>query len=220
MKKLFGTLIVLTSIAVSSNSFGAAHVGKNMSHIHMGHVSTQWGDTPNQAGLLPTAMKEAEIALTHATIATKQLNNLNWLKTHTLHVVNAINPRIIPKGPGLGYGFIKAAQGVEKHIKLAANSADASANVKLHAIHVSTSAHNSIVRANKILELAVKVKKSTSANQAAPFVKRIHALAQQIVEGYDANGDGVISWVKNEGGLKASSKHLGIMQKGEGMASM
>jgi hypothetical protein len=35
--------------------------------------------------------------------------------------------------------------------------------------------------------------------------------------GFDTNGDGMISWTKGEGGLDASTKHMGIMRKGEEM---
>ena len=37
--------------------------------------------------------------------------------------------------------------------------------------------------------------------------------------GVDANGDGKITWVNGEGGLKDARKHMGFMQKGEGLSS-
>ena len=219
MKNILLTLLLATSM-ISCASSNAVQTKPKLSHIHMGHVSTKWNDTPEQAGLLPTAMKEAKIAAKHATLATRQLDNLTWMKLHTTHVVNALDPTIVAKGPGTGYGLIKAAKGVVKHINLAASSPDASPNVKIHATHIATSANNSVLRAQQILKLAEKMKKANSPAQAAPIAQRIQSLTQQIIDGYDANGDGTITWVKGEGGLKEAQKHLGIMQKGEGMAAM
>ena len=54
-----------------------------LAHAHMGHVTDSWGDTPNEMGLLPTAIAEADIAVQHAGFAADQLDNLEWMKTHT-----------------------------------------------------------------------------------------------------------------------------------------
>ncbi|MEH6813529.1 MAG: hypothetical protein V7677_13430 [Motiliproteus sp.] len=188
-----------------------------MSHAHMGHVLTSWNGTPNNAGLMTTAMDEATIALQHATAATKKTDDLGWMQMHTAHVVHAVDPTKVDKGPGLGYGLIKASQGVAKHIGAAAASGDASGNIKTHAVHVAASANNAVARASSILRLADDVKGATSAKEAAVFVMDIKALSSQIIEGVDANGDGKITWHEGEGGLNQSLKHANIMAKGEGL---
>ena len=70
-------------------------MAKNMAHVHMGHVTDSWGDTPNEMGLLPTAIAEAEIAVQHAGFAADQLDNLEWMQTHAKHVLHAVDPRCI-----------------------------------------------------------------------------------------------------------------------------
>ena len=189
----------------------------NMAHVHMGHVLTGWKDTPDKKGLLPTAMAEAAIAKTHVGLALKQPDNLTWLKLHTGHVLHAVDPSVQPKGPGLGYGFMKAATGVAAHVNFAAGSDGASKNVKLHAQHVATSAENTVAWAKQIVTLGKKVQASTSAANAAATVRVFNKLVAQLADGTDANGDGKVTWVKGEGGLGQSQLHMGFMSKGEGL---
>ncbi len=208
----------LLSVLLLTGSFAAADTKPaNIAHVHMGHVSAAWNDTPDKAGLLPTAISEAKVARQHAGFAAKKPGDLNWMKRHTTHVMHAIDPSRMAKGPGLGYGMIKAAKGAAKHINLAANSADASANVKAHAMHVATSAGNAAAWGEQIMTLAGQVQSASSAAAAAPKVQQIAELTRRIIDGYDANGDGKVTWVKGEGGLMEAKKHMGIMYKGEGL---
>jgi len=207
------------AVLVSGCAANAAKqdMATNLSHVHMGHVSSSWGDTPGQAGLLPTAMLEAKVARKHAGAAAKKLDDLGWMKMHAKHVMHAVDPTVVTTGPGNGYGVIKAANGAAKHINAAASSEGASANVKTHALHVATSANNVAAWGAEVMMLANRVEAASSAAEAAPLVQQIYALTQQMVDGLDANGDGSVSWVKGEGGLMQAEKHLNIMAKGEGM---
>ncbi|MBL4693693.1 MAG: hypothetical protein JKY92_10245 [Magnetovibrio sp.] len=194
-----------------------AMAGGNMSHAHMEHVTKAWGDTPDKKGLLPTAIAEAKIAAQHTGFAAKKLDNLGWMQTHVRHVLNAIDPSLEAKGPGKGYGVLKAAAASIKHIGLAAKSGDASDNVRAHAIHVSASVENTVNRAKEIVALSKNVINATSAGDAAPLVKQIATLPGQLIAGFDANGDGTITWELGEGGLAAAQKHMKIMASGEDM---
>lgn len=209
-------LIAATS-ACQTGSMTKPMASKNMAHVHMGHVTTSWGDTPGKAGLLPTAIAEARIAATHADLAAKQPRNLAWMKMHTRHVLHAIDPTLEPKGPGKGYGVIKASTGVVKHVGFAAASKGASKNVKTHAVHVAASAQNTVDRARQIVRVAKAILATKSTRRAARLVKRQQALAHQLVDGLDANRDGKVTWVKGEGGLMQAQQHMGFMRKGEKM---
>ncbi len=190
---------------------------KNMAHVHIGHVMTGWKDTPKKGGLLPTAIAEAKVAAQHAGIAAGKPANLAWMKTHIGHVLHAVDPSVESKGPGLGYGVIKAAGGAAKHIGFSAKSKGASKNVKAHAVHVGTSAKNVVTWGKLIVRLGKKVKAAKSAGEAAPMVKKIEQLATRLTAGDDVNGDGKITWHASEGGLKEAEKHMGFMTKGEGL---
>lgn len=208
-----GTLVV----GCASNAEMSSAKTKNMSHVHIGHVMTGWKDTPNKAGFLPTARAEAEITIKHAGLAAQKLTDLDWMKMHTRHVIQTIDPEKIAEGPGLGYGVLKAAKGVAKHIELSASSADASDNVKKHAVHVSTTANNTVERTSEILAHAESVLQAASASDAAIHVQAMFELAQQLIEGADADGNGKITWHKGEGGIAVAEKHMGAMVKAEGI---
>ncbi len=210
---------VAAAIVCAAMAFGGANVAlaQNMAHAHMGHVADSWGDTPNEMGLLPTAIAEAEIAVQHAGFAADQLDNLEWMKTHAKHVLHAVDASAIEAGPGLGYGVKNAATGVAKHIGFAAESDEATENVKLHAVHVATSANNTVARVDEIVQYVGQVLAASTAAEAAPAANEMLRHAKQLLDGRDANGDGNVSWKQDEGGLKASEKHMGFMRAGENL---
>lgn len=189
----------------------------NPAHTHMGHVADGFRGTPDGQGLLPTAVAEAEVAATHAGLAARDLSNLDGMKRHAGHVLHAVDPSQVENGPGAGYGVIRAAQGVVQHIELAAGAEGASDNVKTHATHVATSARNTVRRAQRIAELAQEIQAAQSASAAAPLMEEMNTLAQALVAGVDANGDGRVGWQEGEGGLAAAQTHMGLMKRGEGM---
>lgn len=195
---------------------GVALAG-NMSHAHIQHVNQSWKDTPEQQGLMATAIGEAEIAAKHAAATAKKPDDLAWMKMHNKHVIHAIDPSKEAKGPGMGYGVIKASKGVVKHIGLAASSEGASAHTKAHAVHVAASAENAVKRSHKVLHLSKILQKTSSTKKAAKLSQKIAKLTQAILNGKDANGDGKITWHAGEGGLLESQKHLGFIVKEAGL---
>jgi hypothetical protein len=182
----------------------------------MGHVLDKMNGTPDGAGLLPTALAEAAIAEQHAALAAKSPDNLDGMKRHAGHVLNAVDPGVEPQGPGKGYGVKKAASGVAAHIGLAAKSEGASDNVKLHATHVAGAAESVVARCDAIAALVAQIRAATSAADAAPLAAKLSALTQQLSTGVDANGDGRIGWQAPEGGLAQAQQHMNLMQAGEG----
>ncbi len=207
----FTVLVATASLFAISGDIAA-----QASHAHMGHVADSWGDTPDQAGLLPTASAEAEIAAMHAGLAAKA-SSLGSTKAHIGHLLNAIDPSVEPSGPGKGYGVVKAATGAATHIRLAANADGASDNVNVHANHVATSADNVVQWAKRIVELCAEVQATDDAAAAAEGAQEIESLTQAILNGRDADGDGRTSWGEGEGGLEQAAFHMNLMKSGEGM---
>ncbi len=210
---------VATALFLSAITFAgiSAAQAQNMAHVHMGHVYDGWNDTPDGQGLLPTAIAEAEIAVLHAELAAQQLDNLDWMKTHALHVLHAIDASAIDAGPGLGYGVKKAALGAAKHVGFAAEADEATENVTLHAVHVASSANNTLSRIAELVGYIDSIQAASSASAAAPAVQEMLRHAIQLLDGRDANGDGSVSWHKDEGGLRDTAKHMGFMRDGEGL---
>lgn len=197
----------------------AAGVGNAaaQAHNHVGHVMDRWNDTPEMAGLLPAAIAEAEVAARHASLAAADPSDLDAIKRHTAHVLHAVDPTQIENGPGAGYGVKRAAEGAAKHIMAAANSDDASGAVKTHANHVATSARNTVARADEIVMLAGKIEMAMSAEDAASLVAELDALAQALLSGVDANGDGRTGWQEGEGGLEVARTHGNLLKQAEGL---
>ena len=201
---------------VASNGSLVAEQG-NAAHSHIGHVADGWRDTPDGQGFLPTALAEARIAARHAGLAARDSEDLDSMKRHTGHVLNAVDPTAMENGPGLGYGVKQAAEGAVRHIELAAASDGASQAVTTHATHVATSARNTVARAEEVASLAAQIMAATSAARTAPLVAQLNTLAEQLVAGHDANGDGRVGWQEGEGGLAQAEQHLGLMKKAEGL---
>jgi hypothetical protein len=179
---------------------------------HIGHVVNSFGDTPGTMGLLPVALAEAKTAAQHAGLAGKAAN-LDGMKLHAGHVINAMDPTIVVAGPGLGYGMKKAALGVATHIELAAKAAGASQNVIMHAEHIATASRNAAAKADQIISLSQKVQASTTTADATALLSQIVALCDQVLNGVDAAGTGRVTW--QTGGLQQAEEHVNLMLMGE-----
>ncbi len=208
---------VVLSLAIGAIAVFAVstHAVAQASHAHMGHVADGFGDTPDGAGLLPTAVAEAEIAAQHAGLAAGA-GDLAGMKRHIVHVLNAIDPTVEASGPGKGYGVVKAAKGAATHIRLAAGADGASDNVKTHADHVGTAADNVAKWAVRVVELGNQIKATDDAAAAAEMVAEVQEITQAILSGTDANDDGRTSWGEDEGGLEQAMFHMDLMKRGEG----
>jgi hypothetical protein len=189
----------------------------NPAHTHIGHVMTTWKDTPGMSGFLPAAVADAKVAATHAGLAAKSPDNLDQMKLHAGHVINALDPTVVAKGPGSGYGVKKAAAGALQHIGLAAKSEGASAAVKTHSTHVSASLEDVGKWTDEAIATAQKIQASTSAAEAAKLVTELVNQTNAISNGLDANKDGAIGWQTGEGGLAQAQAHMGLMMKAEGI---
>ena len=220
---IVGTILALALVGGCTMADDKMMADKKMAmageeaRAHIGHVVTGWNDTPGGKGLLVVAEDEAKIAAQHANFAVSKPDNIKWMKTHAAHVLHAVDPTAIAKGPGMGYGVIKAAGGAAKHIQFAANSSDASDNVKLHATHVAASANTVVDRGKKIVALAKRIAKNDSVAAVAAFVRGMKYLSEGLQVGDDANGDGKVTWIKGEGGLAQARQHMQFMLKGEKM---
>lgn len=207
----------LAAIVLGSGQLTAQTPASTAGHNHIGHVMTMWKDTPGTQGFLPTAAAEAKVAATHAGLAAKSPDNLDAMKTHAGHVLNALDPTLEMKGPGAGYGVKKAAAGALQHIQFAAKTEGASKNILTHSGHVSASLEDVVQWTDAAIGTAQKIRAATTAAAAAPLVTELVQQTNAIVGGMDANKDGKIGWQTGEGGLEQAQMHMGFMMKGEGL---
>jgi hypothetical protein len=170
-------------------------------HLHLGHVMTNWRDTPANVGFLIAAIADAKVAATHGELAARSRNNLDEMKLHAGHVLNALDPSIEPKGPGSGYGVKKAATGALQHLELAANAEGTSANIKMYATEVSASVKDALQMTDQAITAAQKVGMAKSGTEAVPLVDELSRLTKQI----------------SEGALQRAKKDMDSMMKSEGL---
>ncbi len=175
---------------------------------HIGHVVNSFADTPNGMGLLPAAFSEARTAAQHAGLAAKAAN-LDGMKLHAGHVINAMDPTIVNLGPGLGYGMKKAALNVATHIELAAKAPGASQSVILHASRIATAARNAAAKSDQVVAVAKQVQAATTMAEATALLSQLSALCDQVLAGVDSKNSGRITW--ETGGLNQAQEEINLM---------
>ena len=185
--------------------------------VHIGHVVNSFADVPDKKSLLFIAQAEAGVAAQHAALGARASTNLDQMKLHAGHVLNALDPSLQATGPGKGYGLKKAAAAIAMHIDLAAKATGASQNVIVHANHISTSAKNTSTRVDQAIALCQKIQAATSAPDAAALMNQLVSVTSQLSRGFDANGDGRVGWQEGEGGLQQAEEHVKLMLAGEGL---
>jgi hypothetical protein len=169
-------------------------------HLHIGHVMTNWRDTPGARGFLPVAIDEARVAILHARLAAKSAS-LDEIKLHAGHVLHALDPTIEQKGPGAGYGVKKAATGAQQHLEFAAKAEGATTSVTTHAANVSSSLTNVLTWVDQAIAAATSVRAATDAAQAARFAADLAAVTQRI----------------GDEGLQQAKAQMDLMLKAEGL---
>lgn len=169
-------------------------------HLHIGHVMTNWRDTPGTRGFLPVAVDEARVAVLHARLAAKGAS-LDDITLHARHVLHALDPTVEPKGPGAGYGVKKAAAGALQHLDFAAKADGATASITTHAVQVSSSLTNVLQWVDQAIATAQKVRAAADAAEAAAPAADLVALTLRI----------------SDDGLQRAQTHMGLMLKAEGL---
>ena len=170
-------------------------------HLHLGHVMTNWRDTPSNVGFLIVAVADGKVAAIHADLAAKSADSLDEMKLHAGHVLHALDPSIEAKGPASGYGVKRGAAGALQHLEFAVNAEGASANIKTLAMPVSASLKDVLQWIDRAVATAQGIRSAASAREAAPLAIELATLTRQI----------------SESGLQQAKAQMDAMMKGEGL---
>ena len=182
-----------------------------ISHVHVGHAMTAWRDTPNEQGLFVIAEQEAVIAFEHAQYALASAHDLDKLKMHVKHVQHTMDPGIVKEGAGLGYGFIKAISAARDHILFAADSNDASENIKNSAERWSENVDVIIQRSRLVVALSNDILVLDSYEDIIALTEELKLLTEYNLYGYDSDNDGVIGNIMADYGLKQLKEEIHAM---------
>jgi hypothetical protein len=117
--------------------------------------------------------------------------------------------------PSDGFGLLLNSgqsgyiEGTITHAELAASSADATANIKLHAAHVVVSAKNVEEWAAQLRDVAKRIAESNQITEAD--IRLAVSLANQIHDGLDLDGSESVDPVAGEGGAVTAYQHAEYM---------
>jgi hypothetical protein len=179
-------------------AFGLSAVGcvteipPTIAHTHIGHAVTGWHDTPGQDGLLITAAREAAIGYDHAGFALEAAATPDQLREHVRHVLHVYAPERTTPGPGLGYGLCKALDGALNHLEFAAESDDATANVRNSVQEISANSQALREKCALVPELAVEIRTIESEVDALVLTEELRNITGEVMSGSDVNGNGIV----------------------------
>ncbi len=206
---------------------------------HIRHVVYQRSDTPGNIGYGIGLVQQAEALLTHAANAKTwaEQNDLAEAKRHTEHTINILVGEDSPlfkdwngdgalQNPGDGFGILPGvedrnqdgrvnvgyAKGTHDHIKNAANSPDATENIKARAAQVKAATYNIMGRGNfaypswgsELLYQAMIVMNTDDVETAKAAAAKMAQFADLILNGQDLNGSGRVEPILGEGGAKTA----------------
>ena len=197
------------------NGDATALPGEN-APVHVGHVAYGFPGAPGGRSLAATASAEIGTLVLHANFAGGDLSDFGAMRRHAGHVLHLLEPAEGASGPGLGFGVIPAVEALVSHLERAAGEAGASDNLRTHAGHVSAIAAGLLANARQAAGLAGQLADAVSIRRAAPLVARVRALAYQIAEGFDVDGDGRLSF-DGEAGMQQLEAHLYLLLEGEAL---
>jgi hypothetical protein len=209
------TILRVATLTLAWASTSSAQA--NPIHLPIAYLADAYPGTPTEQGLLATAATEAAIAAQHAELAVVAMSSFEDVRLHAGHVLHALDPELVAGGPGLGYGVRQAAAAAATYIGMVTADSTASENVKLHAAHIAASIVNVVERADAMVLLAQQIETATSAAAATTLIAQLNALGAALVQGRDANGDGLIGWQVGEGGLRQAVQHMTLLKRGDGL---
>jgi plastocyanin len=185
---------------------------------------------PIQQGYVVGIRLQTDELLRHArfVVDAQAAGDVAGVRRHAEHVFNLIAGSRDPQfgdlngdgrsqNPGDGFGLLQNGdqagyiQATLDAAIAAEQAPDATEAIKAHATHVSISAENMRGWAEEARNLALQLSEVSDLGAANQPVARLLTLAQWINRGNDANGDGEIAPVFNEGGGVVAYEHAQFM---------
>ena len=198
--------------------------------VYLRQVLVGIDDTPNQVALAVGLRQESDKVLQHAQFLQDAVDESNLANVlfHAEHLVNMIegkggehygdlNGNGIVENPGDGFGLLENGSqagyvtGIQNSAQMASTAPDATDSIRLHAAHVVITGDNTQGRLTDIRDRALQVSKVRRTADARENAQRILALAHQMIDGVDLNGDEQISPVPGEGGVLTMYQHAQLM---------
>jgi len=198
MKLRYVSVLFVITILMGT---GCALQRPTIAHTHIGHALTGWIDTPDKEGLFVVAENSARQAIESARMGTLETKDLARLKQHLKAVIMATDPP--PSGGNtVTYGVKQSLTGAMGHITYAAESDDATPNVRQFASRFERDAGIVLDRCDLITALSHDAISSRSIEESQLLAAEVHKLAQANLFGVNADKDGGVGADPRRYGLK------------------
>ncbi len=194
-KKLFFGMSLLALSLITGCGSAITKKTPPFSHIHIGHSLTGWAATPGKKGLITVAEQEAKAVLNNALQASKS-NSLSQKKKYISNALHAVDPKASSAGSGLGYGLTRALTESIAHLQFAANSDDASANIKRTVPTITQ-------KAQKLAKLSNQLKVFGQAAANATTMGEMNALQNEFLSTIKKMSNGPYSIQKFHADIQA-----------------
>jgi plastocyanin/uncharacterized membrane protein YozB (DUF420 family) len=168
---------------------------------------------PDHRAYAAQLIDQAEEVTHHSTELNRaaQTGDRASMNRHIEHMVAILNGKNSPDtvdftgdgfvdNPGDGFGLLNYADAIEAQAQAAAAAPEATDNVKAQAQTVVAVAGNVRTWAKRMLELGVAAHNAKTDADRQAHTQDIPGLAAQLLNGVDANGNGIIEPVADEGG--------------------
>lgn len=176
-------------------------------------LTTASPETPGGMGLVAAGVAEAEIALEHARLAGRNPASLSDMQRHMTHVLHAIDPTEVGRGPGMGFGVVRAARTTLLQIEQVEEVDGLPGFISFHAPYVARAARGTLARAGDAVDLARRIQRATSATDAHRLVERLRQTVRAMAYGFDRDDDGRIGYTEDEMGLAQARYHLTLVER-------
>jgi hypothetical protein len=174
-----------------------------IAHVHLGHALTGVHVTPGKSGYLIVAEERAE-AIRELARNAAAANDLSRIKPQ---VAAAVQATLSEDQFGLKHSLVQASN----HIAFAAAADDASDNVRNSAAQFANDITRVVERCELIGLLGRDVAASARSDEARLLATEIERLADQNLNGEDADKDGVVGGQPREFGMKQLRHELDTM---------
>ena len=199
--------------------------------IHIRHLLVRMEDNPNHIGMVvglvndTTLIKKSADAMLDASKA----SNTDDVRSNAEAIINLIvgkqdatmykdwNGDGKIEDPGDGYGLLLNGDqagyvgGVIDHAKLAAASPDSTAEIRMHSEHVIICAQNVETWSTQLRDIAVRIAEAKAGQNEEADIRSAVALANQMLNGIDINGNETIEPIPGEGGAITAYQHADYM---------
>jgi serine/threonine protein kinase len=201
---------------------------KALSHIR--HLLVATDETPNQIGMIDGLKNTATLINQNAEDMLKayEAGDLKEMHSHAEALVNLIvgsqdSAHIDWDGdgtindPGDGFGILVNGEqtgyieGTHHHSSYSSDADDSTPEIRSHDSHVEISIHNIEEWSIELRDIAERIAQAPQGVDIEADVRTAAALANQILNGVDTNGNELIEPIEGEGGALTAYQHAYYM---------